>query len=196
MPTERRWAPRRPRLRLVVLAAMVLGSLGTVGWWIFGPPGVFVELTARRWRMEVLIERLQPETGSDWCDELPAGAYDISRRRVADPTGRRAEPADHCRYTVLAWRRSWITQTTGGPETPPDWPRPPLRVTPAGEPGSERIARREAFFEIELRARDHRSWTCRVDRERWNQLRTGMRFRIPVDRWGTADCPHMYPSDL
>jgi len=196
MLTERRWLPRRPRLRIFVLVAMIVASLATVGWWIFGPPGVFVELTHRSWRMEITIEKLKAESGSDWCDELPAGAYDISRRTVTDPTGRRTGPAEHCRYTALAWRRNWIAQATGGPDTTPDWPRPPLRVAPPGEPGSERLGKREAYYEIELRARDGRTWTCRVDPERWKQLRTGMRFRVPVDRWGTADCPRMYPSDI
>ncbi|MCE4535716.1 hypothetical protein LXT12_00370 [Pelomonas sp. P7] len=187
---------RLPRLRVLVLVAMIVASLATVGWWIFGPPGVFVELTRRSWRMEIVVERLKPETGSDWCDELPPGAYDISRRVAADPTGRRAEPAEHCRYTALVWRRQWIARSEGGPETTPDWPRPPLRVAPPGQPGSERLGRREAYYEIELRDRKDRTWTCRVDLERWKQLRPGMRFRVPVDRFGTADCPRMYPSDL
>lgn len=193
-PEERRW--RRPRLRHLLLAAMVLGSLGTVAWWIFGPPGVFVELKQRSWRTEVVIERLMPESGTDWCDELPAGAYDISRRTIADPTGRRAEPGEHCRYTVLAWRRSWITSTQGGPETAPYWPNPPLRMAPPGEAGSERIGRRTAYFEIELRDRADHMWTCQVTPQRWRELREGMRFRIPVNRWNTADCPQMYPSRI
>lgn len=187
---------RLPRLRVLVLVAMVLGSLATLGWWIFGPPGVLVELKQRSWRMEMVIERLMAESGSDWCDELPAGAYDISRRVAADPTGRRAEPGEHCRYTVLAWRRYWITRTEGGPETTPYWPNPPLRIAPPGQAGSERIGRRQAFYEIELRDRSDHAWTCQVTLERWRELRPGMRFRIPVNRWSTADCPHMYPSNI
>lgn len=185
----------RPRLRVIVLAAMVAGTLATLGWWIFGPPGVFVELTRRGWRMEIVVEQLRAEPGSDWCDEMPADAFDISRRTVADPTGRRAEPGAHCRYTVLAWRRHWIVKSEGGPETRPDWPRPPLRVAPPGQPGSERLGKREAFYEVELRDRANHAWVCRVTPERWAELRVGMRFRMPVDRFGTADCPRMVPSD-
>lgn len=194
MRTERRW--RLPRLRVLVLVAMVLGLLATLGWWIFGPPGVFVELTRRSWRMEMVVERLMPESGSDWCDDLPTGAYDISRRIAADPTGRRAEPSEHCRYTVLAWRRHWIARTEGGPETPPHWPNPPLRIAPPGQAGSERIGRRDVFYEIELRDRADHAWICRVTPERWRELRAGTHFRIPVNRWSTADCPRMYPSDI
>lgn len=177
---------------------MVVATLATVGWWVFGPTGVAVELTRRSWRMEIVIERLRAESGSDWCDELPEGAFDISRRVVTDPKGKRAEPGEHCRYTLLAWRRQWIAKTEGGPEDRPDWPRPPLRMAPPGEAGSERLGKREAYYEIELRERhgDDRNWTCRVGLERWQQLQVGMRFRVPVDRFGTADCPAMYPSRL
>jgi hypothetical protein len=187
---------RLPRLRTLVLIAMVVATLATVGWWVFGPAGVAVELTRRSWRMEIVVERLRAEADSGWCDELPPGAFDISRRMMADPTGQRAEPAEHCRYTVLAWRRSWIAMAEGGPDTRPEWPRPPLRVAPPGQPGSERLAKREAFYEIELRDRENHAWVCRVSPERWQQLRVGQRFRIPVDRFGTADCPRLYESRL
>lgn len=185
---------RLPRLRIVVLAAMLVATLATLGWWIFGPSGVAVELVRRSWRMEIVVERLRAESGSDWCDELPEGAFDITRRVIADPTGKRSQPGEHCRYTTLAWRRSWIAMTEGGPETQPDWPRPPLRVAPPGQPGSERLGQREAFHEIELRDREDHAWVCRVTPERWRQLRVGGRFRIPVDRFGTADCPRLRES--
>jgi hypothetical protein len=186
---------RLPRLRVIVLAAMVVTTLAALAWWMWGPSGVLVELTRRSWRLEIVVERLRAETGSDWCDELPEGAYDISRRVITDPTGRRTEPAEHCRYSLLAWRRSWIVKSEGGPDDRPEWPNPPLRVAPPGQPGSERLGRREAYYEIALRADEDHSWTCRVTPERWRQLRPGMRFRIPVDRFGTANCPAMYPSN-
>ncbi|MGM9485639.1 hypothetical protein ACS5PN_30910 [Roseateles sp. NT4] len=185
-----------PRLRVLVLAAMVVGTVIALGWKIFGPPGVAVELTRRSWRMEIVVERLRSEGGSDWCDELPEGAFDISRRTITDPTGKRAAPSEHCRYNLLAWRRSWIVKSEGGPDDRPDWPRPPLRMAPPGEPGSERLGKREAYFEIELRDGDDHAWVCRVDQPHWQQLRVGMRFRVPVDRFGTANCPAMYESRI
>ncbi|RZL31486.1 MAG: hypothetical protein EOP35_21920 [Rubrivivax sp.] len=185
---------RLPRLRVLVLVVMVLGTSVALGWHFFGPSGVGVELVKRSWRMEVVIERLRVEAGSDWCDDLPADARDVTRRVMADPKGLRAAPAEHCRYTQLAWRRSWIAKNEGGPADRPDWPRPPLRMAAPGEPGSERQGKREAFFEIELRDRDNHAWVCRVTQERWQQLRVGQRYRVPVDRFGTADCPAMYES--
>ena len=185
-----------PRLRSVVLAALVVATLTTLGWWLFGPAGVAVELTRRGWRMEIVIERLRVEGGSDWCDEMPGGAFDITRRLMADPTGKRAAPGEHCRYSTLAWRRSWIVKNEGGPGDRPDWPRPPLRVAPPGEAGSERLGKREAFYEVELRDGENHAWVCRVSPERWQALRVGMRFRIHVDRFGTADCAQMVASRI
>ncbi len=187
---------RRPRLRTLVLVAMVIATLATLGWWAFGPPGVAVELTRRSWRMEILVERLRLETDSAWCDELPPDARDISRRVVADTSGQRGTSAEHCRFSQLVWRRSWIAKREGSPAQRPEWPNPPLRMAPPGEPGSERVGRREAFYEIELRDRQDHAWICRVDAARWQQLREGMRFRVPVDRFGTANCPAMYASAL
>lgn len=185
---------RLPRLRVLVLAAMVLATVATLAWWIWGPPGVAVELTRRGWRMEIVVEALREEAGSDWCDELPAGAFDIHRRTISDPTGRRSEPAEHCRYNQLAWRRSWIVKNEGGPSDRPEWPSPPLRVAPPGQPGSERLGKRDAFFYIELRDRSNHGWTCLVAQAQWQQLREGQRFRIPVDRFGTANCALMVAS--
>ena len=185
-----------PRLRIVVLGVMVVATVATLSWHFFGPAGVAVELVKRSWRYEIIVERLREEGGSDWCDELPADARDVTRRMMADPTGKRAEPSEHCRYTQLAWRRSWIIKNEGGPGDRPDWPRPPLRIAPPGQAGSERLGKRDAYFEIELRDREDHAWVCRVDQARWQELRVGQRFRIPVDRFGTANCPAMVASRL
>jgi hypothetical protein len=180
--------PKLPRLRALVPAVALLVMLPPLAWWAYGPTGFVVELVRRSWRMEIEIERLRLEQGSDWCDELPQGAFDITRRLITDPTGQRTAPAEHCRYSLLAWRRQWIARETGEAGQLPRWPNPPLRLTPPGEPGRERMGRRDAYYELELRdGRDH-VWTCRTTPEAWQQLRPGQRFRLPVDRWGTADC--------
>ena len=46
-----------------------------------------------------------------------------------------------------------------------------VRVAPPGQPGSERLGKREAFYEIELSDGGDHLWTCRVDLPRWQQLR-------------------------
>ena len=46
---------RLPRLRILVLIALVAATLATLGWWVFGPSGVAVELTRRSWRLEIVV---------------------------------------------------------------------------------------------------------------------------------------------
>lgn len=165
--------------------ALVLPPLG---WWVFGPRGFPVELVKRTWRMEIEVERLRLESATDWCDELPATAFDVTRRVTADPSGQRTGLAEHCRYSVLAWRRQWIAREAGEAGTAVSWPSPPLRIAPPGQPGSERLGRREAYYELQLRNSAGQIWTCRTTPDAWRRLEPGQRFRLPVDRWGTADC--------
>jgi hypothetical protein len=179
---------RLPRPRVLVPAIALLLMLPPLAWWAYGPRGFAVELVRRSWRLEIEVERLRLESGADWCDELPQGAFDISRRLVADPSGRRTGLAEHCRYSQLAWRRQWIAREEGPAGSTPRWPSPPLRIVPAGEPGGERLGRREAYYELELRTGSGQTWTCRTAPETWQKLQVGQRFRLPVDRWGTADC--------
>lgn len=175
---------------------MVVGTLASLAWWVWGPPGSAVQLVKRSWRLQIEVEQLRSEVNSAWCDELPADAKDIIRRVAADPTGKRAEPSEHCRFTHLAWRRSWIIQNEGGPADRPTWPSPPLRVAPPGEPGSERLGKREAFYEVQLSDGGDHLWTCRVTPERWQTLREGTRWRVPVNRYGAANCAAMYESRI
>ncbi len=182
---------RLPRPRVLVFGALMLVVVPVLAWWAYGPRGFAVELVRRSWRMEIEVERLRLESGSDWCDELPEGAFDVRRRLVADPSGRRVGLTEHCRYSVLAWRRQWVAREEGEAGSTPRWPSPPLRVVPPGQPGRERLGRREAFHELELRTDSGQVWTCRTTPAIWQQLRPGQRFRLPVDRWGTADCGHL-----
>ena len=179
---------RLPRLRVLVPALALAMLLPPLGWWAYGPTGFPVELVRRSWRFEIEVERLRLESGTDWCDELPAGAFDISRRTIADPTGHRPGLTEHCRYSQLAWRRQWLAQESGDASQRPRWPHPPLRMAAPGEAGAERLGRREAYYELELRAGNGQTWTCRTSLDSWQALRPGQRFRLPVDRWGTANC--------
>ena len=179
-------AALRSRLTLAWLGLALM--LPPLAWWVFGPTGFAVEIVQRRWHADIEVERLRLEAGTDWCDELPAEAFDVTRRVIADPHGRRAGPAEHCRYRLLAWRRQWIAREDGDAASAVRWPSPPLRVEPHGQPGSERLGRRELHYELQLRNGSGQVWTCRTTPDTWQRLQTGQRLRMPVDRWGTADC--------
>lgn len=151
--------------------------LPPLGWWLLGPSGFAVELTERRWRMEIEVERLVLEPGVDRCDALPAQARDVVRR----------DGSDQCLYVAPAWRTRWVAQASGDASRPPQWPAPALKAD-----GSERLGRRELFHEVGLRTGAGQVWTCRLPPERWARLQPGQRLRLPVDRWGTADCAALH----
>jgi hypothetical protein len=157
-------------------------------WWVLGPSGVAVQIEQQRWRLVIEIETLVAESASGWCDEMPAGAREIGRRLLPDPSGQRSVPTDHCRYSVPTWRAQRSVQAEGDAPGPGPWPRPDLNGQPPEPLGAERAGKRHAFYELLLRAADGRAWTCRLAQPQWQAYRPGQRLRLQVDRFGTADC--------
>lgn len=180
------FAPRLGRLRWGLLIVAV-GALPLL-WALFGPRGVQVQLQRKTWRLEIEVEKRVLESGFDWCDEMPADAFDVERRLTADPRGLRAAPSEHCRYTVPQWRKRWVARAEGEAPTPPLWPRPPLSDLPPEQLGAERLGAREAFYEVQLGTPDGHGWTCRLSLAQWQALPAGSRFRVQVDRQDVADC--------
>lgn len=181
-----------PRLRVIVAGLLLTGTLPPLAWWLLGPRGESVELVTRQWRTETEVERLRMESGTDWCDELPNGAVELSRRRMTDPSGQRPGEAERCQYNLLAWRLLWVAHREGTVSGAPQWPTPALSALPASQPGAERTGRRAVFYELVLRNRAGQSWICRTDAARWQALHEGQRLRLPIDRWGVAHCADLY----
>lgn len=176
------------RWRWTLLAALALPLL-QLGWTLFGPRGSTVEVVAKTWQFEIQIEKRVLETGSGWCDELPAGAAAISRRLIADPSGARPGLIEHCRYSVPTWHRRWVETAQGQDPTPPQWPEPKLGEPATDQLGAERLGRREARYLIQLREMDSgQEWTCQLPLAQWQRFAQGERFRLAVDRFSTANC--------
>ncbi len=189
------WFVRRPLH--IALALLMLWGLALAGLRIFGPSGKLVSIERKTWRLEIDVERRLEELGSSWCSEMPADAVELSRRWLPDPRHPERPHAEHCKYRALGWRTSWRAQNEGVAPQAPQWPQPPLRgadpdkqrKTDAEIPlGHERLGARYESYEVELSNADGQTWTCRLPRERWEALRQGLRFRVPVDRFGVANC--------
>ncbi|MFY7867311.1 hypothetical protein [Roseateles sp.] len=176
------------------LALLMAALLGLLGFKLFGPSGELVTVERKTWRLEIDVERRLEELSSGWCEEMPADAVELSRRLLPDP--KRPEQSDrpHCRYRAPAWRTSWRALNQGALPQTPQWPQPPLRVDAVGWTstqvplGVERLGQRFETYELELAHSDGQTWTCRVPRPRWDALPQGLRFRLPVDRFGVANC--------
>ena len=196
LPLQGRWRLQL-RLRVLLPLALLALTLLLLAAWLFSPRGEAVTVARRQWRLEIEVERLRLEAGSDACDQVPADARDVIRRpgnfsSTASAPGAPMLPTpatpERCRYQTLAWRTQWLARQQGEAGAPPRWPQPPLAAAEPGQAGSERLGRREAFYEVQLRAGPDRVWTCRLPLDRWQALHTGQPLRLPVDRWGVADC--------
>lgn len=187
MDMDAAYLARRTRSPLWAALWMTPGVL-LAAWWVFGPTGVMVEVVQQRWRLVIEIDKHSEESASGWCDEMPARAREIERRLLADPAGQRAQPSAHCRYLEPVWRALRSAERRGEPPAPPVWPTPDLNGLPAEQLGAERAGKRHEFYELELRADDGKTWTCRLPQARWALHPRGQRLRLQVDRFGTADC--------
>lgn len=139
-----------------------------------------MHVTAKTWRMEIAVEKLVLESGSDWCDALPARASEVSRRMV--------DGAEHCRYNAPQWRKRWVAKAEGEDPMPAQWPQAGLASTPQDEIGAERRGARQAFYELQLDEAEGRHWVCALALPQWQRWARGQTFRIRVNRFGVADC--------
>lgn len=62
-------------------AALIGLAVITVLWLVFRKHEAGVVITGHTWEREVQIDRKGPQPGSAWCDQLPFGAYSVSRSR-------------------------------------------------------------------------------------------------------------------
>lgn len=188
MPSTGFFAPRRRRLLWAALLITLLAL--PLLWRLFGPRGIEVQALRKTWRFEIDIERRILETGSDWCDALPATARDVQRRLLSDPSGQRSAPAEHCRYSEPQWRALRMVRAAGEAPTVPHWPAPKLNEQTDGDGlGAERLGPRRAIYEVELAAlHTDQRWTCRLLPAHWQALALGRPMRLRIDRQGVADC--------
>lgn len=183
--------------RLVLALALSALSL-PLAYRLFGPRGVEVQVQRKIWRLEIEVERQIAELGSAWCDELPAGAQ-IQSQRLLPPAAKATESNDapassadaalrpHCRYTLPTWRTLWQASRQGVDPEPPRWPEPEL-TQGAQELSRQRLGARHQFYELELMAENGQRWVCRQPLDNWRRLPQGSRFRLLVDRQGSANC--------
>lgn len=174
---------KRVRAPLLLLVILALGARPL--YLLLGPRGALVAIESKTWRYEIEVERRLIETGAEWCDALPAGATELDRRLVNKPD---ADPAPRCRYSLPAWRRLYLAQAVGDAAQAPAWPKPDLQNMPGMAADTLRLGQRHAFYELNLLTDDGRRWTCTLPRADWEQQTAGLKLRLPVDRFGTADC--------
>lgn len=104
-PPDHTGTPRQPGATvpgwLVVLGWVLLAVAGVYGAYkLFSKHDETVQLLDKAWARQVNVEHFTAVRASDWCDNLPAGAYGISSQREQRST-RQIEDGQTC-HTVRA----------------------------------------------------------------------------------------------
>ena len=64
-----------------VFAALVVLGLSVLAYQFFSEHDETVQIVDKTWSRQVQVEQFTAVTASDWCDAMPAGAYQVSRSR-------------------------------------------------------------------------------------------------------------------
>jgi ribosome modulation factor len=175
--------------RLWGLVALSLLAVVLAAWWWDARHRALI--VGKTWHLDIEVEQLVAESESAWCDEMPPLTRALDRRSAAQADG---SARDRCRYQARAWRTHWLARAQGPASSPPHWPQPPLKSAGPDGFGAERLGKRQAVFEVELRRGAEGRWLCPLPREHWQGLEIGMRPRLAVDRFGVAQCASLLPG--
>ena len=76
-------------------AALIGLGVVAVLWFVFRKHEAAVVITGHRWEREIKIDRKGPQPGSAWCDQVPFGAYSVTRSREQRST-KQVEDGEEC----------------------------------------------------------------------------------------------------
>jgi hypothetical protein len=107
--------------------------------------------------------------------------------------------ADHCKYEINEWSTRRVARATGGGEQPRSWPE--VGALREGTcVGCERRGKEREILEVRLKATapdedgKRAGGTCTVSAARFEQLRPGTRWSVPVSLGGGLDCDALVPE--
>ena len=76
------------------ILALVLVAVAVLGYFFFSKHDETVQVLDKTWSREIDVEQFTAVRTSDWCDALPAGAYQVSRTREQRSTRQVADGQD------------------------------------------------------------------------------------------------------
>lgn len=153
-----------------------------------------VTVVGHRWEYEVKIQDYRPRQQSAWCDELPAGAYEITRRqeKICSGSGedRSCTDRDRYYYTVDGWKYA-RSVTTIGEHHSAYWPSDEeINLQPADSDGYGQ-EREEAWVEnywVLLQDSQGKEHTCLVSPTVWGQADAGSVWRVEFGAVAGTPC--------
>jgi hypothetical protein len=171
---------------------------------------VEARVTGHTWERSVDVEVFGPHQDSAWCDQMPAGAYGVSRSREVrshnrvpngeDCSTRRVDQGDgtfreerECkpRYREEpVWDERcrftvdrWTharTAGASGSSLSPSPAWPSLTLRRGSCRGCEREGARREAYKVQLISNEGKSLECSFDEARWRDMADGSRWRVEV----------------
>jgi hypothetical protein len=192
------------RRRVAAILATLLSGLGIIFIWT-QPQSV--EVIGHHWVKGVKIERYLPSNETSWCHQVPTGAYQIERRsffetfrNIPDAEDCYLQPTQNahkkqecqprflteplydrlCDYRINRWHpvRSVLTEGNDAhprdPETGMIGNKACLGCEREGEPFGE--------YQLRLRTKDRREFSCPLPFEYWQSTQDGDQRQIEIGR--------------
>lgn len=212
-----------PKSRKGLFATIGAGLAALVGGFIFWTEDVSVSVIDHRWEREIQIEAYGPQADSAWCDQMPADAYQVSRRqeirdhrRVPDgetcstrrvdqgdgtfrteevcETKYREEPIYDDRCSYTVDRWAYARSATAqGNDLNPQWPALSLQGQGRECHGCEREGSRSSRYILALQGEDE-TFNCTVSESLWQQAQPNSRWTMEVGAMmGEARCGSLAP---
>ena len=195
---------------LWLLGGVGLALLASLLLAVFWRKDVEARAVARSWERLIHVESYGPVQDSAWCDQMPAGAYSVSRhrdvrshRQVEDgqdcgteridngdgtyreeercTTRYRDEPVYDDRCRFTIDRWSRARSVSASGSGPQSTPAWPAVARRGGTcRGCEREVSREESYKVHFELNGGKPFECRFDQARWGAIPEGSRWRVKV----------------
>jgi hypothetical protein len=201
--------------RIVRVAAVTLGALAVaVATMIIVAlvwrKTVEVRVAGHDWERLVDVESFDPTRETEWCDQMPGGAYDVTRSREVrsqrqvpegeECTERRVDQGDGTyreeRDCRTRYRDEPIyddrcrytvdrwkvarTARAAGDALDPAPAWPVMSLRAGSCHGCEREGRSREEYRVRFVSQDGRAHDCAFDEKRWRSFAVGARYRVKV----------------
>jgi hypothetical protein len=197
--------PPRPLWKILLPSAALLAIAVTVVLVVWKKEQKLV-VAAHSWRRTVIVESFGPVEESAWCDEMPSGARDVSKRREQRGT-KKIEDGEDChtskkdrgdgtfkeeRECTPRFKQEPIydqkcsytivkwsqsrREVAEGTAETPRWPAVTLARSGCNEPGCEREAARDESYTVLFRDAQGEQYRCNFDEKAWASYADGASY--------------------
>lgn len=165
-------------------------------------------VTAHNWEYTIQIQEFRAEREDDWCDQMPAQAYDVRRSQKQRDT-KRVQDGETCKTKNVdngdgSFRQvqeckpkyiekpvydqhcaykidKWADAQVArekGNDLSPRWPQPRIKTCPSARVGCQRQGAKNQTHNLVLTDSGGTTHTCAVSESKWRALKDGAKVEV------------------